>query len=1368
MNKKKLIYLLLNKYLRKYGNGKVGFNDKSIIIKNINNQQKLFCAKLALKELINLILDNQIKNSKEFSPEAHKIKSHIELNLKKISPDIKGNLTEKETRALELKITYKDYKIETAILDEYIQLLKNSKSSDVKSIELKSLNKIIIDENQLKTNTKINQFKRKNTLGLHIKTIYKKDFEDKLLDFNNDNRFIIYRRTKKINAPEKDSLELILESIFDNRMGNRSTPILFEFGLNENMDKEKFLKNWTDEWIDEWKLENEIIKSLSYNDLINLNESFEKIRKIENLEGIKFKFISVYHNGTLIDGFRYKYKQFINDGYYDLDKDLKELEKKYEKISKLNKQLDSIYKKSYKKAHEDLNQFKKDYVDLYKNLEEERFKKFYTDISEIEKFKKNYGNIDLILNVNQKISVSMNNVKIHELLRLYDEKEDYITFDEIEELKDQFKKPYEETKYILTIPKEFLEYNEDVQKLIKFIRIYEGLLNYESISDSDEDNPIKKHNESYLDREIRENSSFFEDIDGKEIDDITKKRAVVYDEGDLRIVAGAGTGKTFTLQSKVKYLIERKGISPEKILCLCYTGKGAKDLDKKVNNLLRDDNKVGVYTFHGFCRNVDKHCGGMKYTNRYLLDDIIRNYFKENLEDDKKIERLFEYFAYYFPPATERKFDSEEELEEYEQEKRLNTLKDRYETIHSDYYQNQLEEYYISNRGSLKQTFDGEIVKSFEELMIANYLFIHDIDYEYEKPYPYNCYYKVVRDRFIDSGKFLSLKEISSSRKQTNRTIVNDFICWEYDRRKYRPDFYLAEKDIYLEHFGVDKDKKNRWLNAEAAKKYEMEMESKIKWHEMYGTTLIETYSYYNEEGRLFEKLEELLRENNITIGKRDPKEILEIILKIRRTQMFKSFSELIKTFINIFEANDLNIEDFNKFRQMSKKQADAYTKKREEIFFDITEEIYRKYLEYTQGDEIDHNREITNALELIESGKFDKSYDYILIDEYQDINIIRTKLIQRLKEKTNAKVFAVGDDWQSIYKFNGSDVNLFIDFNDYFKGAETIKIEKSRRNSQEINDTSSKFILKNDNQINKKLKYYKEDYIIKPIKIIRYPVNEMDRYKTQKALHLEAIIKYILRLNNKEDLKILILGRYNNDIDEYVNNTLFKQKKKKKHLDITYTKKPELKIRFMSVHQSKGLEADEVIIINLKNDLLGFPSQIEDDPVLNYIKSPDEYPYAEERRLFYVALTRTRNQVFLMTPMDKLEESEFVRELRPDRNVKEISPPITWARIKGKQFEEEVSHSTGIKCPKCSDGEIVVIERKMKGTTFFRCNVCDANMGPYMRDLNDIKYVEKCPNCRGMLIKTGNRLQCCLNNYGCPVTKKLDLDKEEIEDDPY
>ena len=1325
-----------------------------------NKEKTIIYTKIVLKELLNRIINDDIKNSVEFPNQSRKIIKQIKRELE--------NSTKDEKVDFEIEITQKNYKLETSILEEYIEKLQ---TSNFNNITLNSLNIILIEEKKSETIKKITNFKNKNTLGLHIKTMFKNDFENKLLDFNDDDRFIIHKRNKKLKSVEKDSLKLILESTFDNRIGtNDIISNIEELGLNDNKEKEKFLKNWVDKWIDEWKLDNEIIKSFSYYDLKNLNQSFEKIKRIEGLEGIRFRFISIYHDGRLIDGFKYKYKQFIRDGNYDLVKNLKKLNQKYERITELNKQFDSIYKKPFKKAHIELELFKSDYSDLYNNLEEEKFKKYYANISEIEKFKKNYDKIDQIINLNQKVSVSMNNTQIHKLANIYDEKEGFFTFDEIEKLKNQFKKPYEDSKYVLNIPKEFLEFNEDIGKLTKFIKIYEGILDYESISDSSKDNLIRKHNEAYLDEEIDQNSSFFEDIDGKVIDDITKKRAIVYDEGDLRIVAGAGTGKTFTLQSKVKYLIERKDVSPEKILCLCYTGKGANDLEKKVNNLLSDENKVEVYTFHGFCRNVDKHCGGIKYTNRYLLDDIIRTYFKEHLEDEEKIEKLFEYFAYYFPPATERKFDSEEELEEYEQNKRLNTLKDRYETIHSDYYQNELEAYYRSNTGHLKQTFGWEIVKSYEELMIANYLFMHDIDYEYEKPYPYNCYYKVVKNRFLYSGKFLSLNDISASKKQTNRTIVNDFICWEYDRRKYRPDFYLTEKDIYLEHFGVDENKKNTWLKGEAAEKYEREMKSKIKWHDMYGTKLIETYSYYNKQGILLEKLEELLIENGFTIGKKNPKEILEMVFKIRKTQMFKSFSELIKTFINIFEANDLKIEDFNKFREISGNKVDVYTKKREKIFFDITEEIYRKYLEYTQGDEIDHNREITNALDLIESGKFDKNYEYILIDEYQDINFIRTKLLQRLKDKTNAKVFAVGDDWQSIYKFNGSDVNLFINFNDYFNNAETIKIEKSRRNSQEINDTSSKFILKNNNQIKKELKYYKnDDYTPKPIKIVRYQENELDRYKTQKALYLEAIIKYILRFNKKPDLKILLLGRQNDSIDEYVNNSLFKQKKNKKHSDITYSKKKDLKIRFMTVHQSKGLEADEVVVLNLKNELLGFPSQIEDDPILNYIKTPDEYKYADERRLFYVALTRTKNNVFLMSTWERDDESEFISEIKSDRNVEELYLPINkYARIKSKALEEEVSHPTSIKCPKCDNGSIVVIERKMRGTSFFRCNVCGANLGPYMRDINDIRYVEKCPNCRGMLVKTGNKLQCCLNKYGCPVTKKLELDEEEMEDDPY
>ena len=317
------------------------------------------------------------------------------------------------------------------------------------------------------------------------------------------------------------------------------------------------------------------------------------------------------------------------------------------------------------------------------------------------------------------------------------------------------------------------------------------------------------------------------------------------------------------------------------------------------------------------------------------------------------------------------------------------------------------------------------------------------------------------------------------------------------------------------------------------------------------------------------------------------------------------SLEKLLITFIHLFKCGGYELNDFNFFLNEIKKTISFNKYRKEKIFLTLALNIYLQYQKYLDNNnEIDFDDLIIDATKNVENNGYGKNIKYIIIDEYQDTSYIRFKLIKSIIDKTNAKLMVVGDDYQSIYRFTGCDISLFINFNNYFKDSKVLKIENTYRNSQELINIASTFILKNKNQIYKKMKSNK--HVDKPIEFI----NENHFYD----------------LLNSLEGNVLILGRNNNDINKY---------------DISKYKN----VRYLTIHKSKGLEEDNVVLINMSNDILGFPSKIKEDDILRLVMiKKDKYPYSEERRLLYVALTRTKNRVYIIVPNNK---SIFIKELK-------------------------------------------------------------------------------------------------------------------------
>lgn len=843
----------------------------------------------------------------------------------------------------------------------------------------------------------------------------------------------------------------------------------------------------------------------------------------------------------------------------------------------------------------------------------------------------------------------------------------------------------------------------------------------------------KQANERYINQELKDNSDLFDDLDGKSLDS-QQREAIVVDEDAVKVIAGAGSGKTFTIQGKVKYLTEKRDVDPSEILAISFSNASVDDLKERIAE------PIDIKTFHKVGKDILTQYNQYSRPDTSALKRIIKRYLtKKALKNEDISKKLIEFFSFYINiPPSDDDIKYEGDLLDWQEGVDFSTLKRRF-------------------KNKQRETLNNEIVRSYEELYIANFLFIYGIKYTYEKIYSYPN--KNFEREFNKFKEFLFSfnEEIPDELKNDiTKDLLNlTDIFEEYEIKDYLPDFYLDDYNIYIEHFGLNRNCENHLIGGKSSEEYVKEMEWKRKVHKKYGTTLIETFSYYQSENRLLTRLAEKLQAQGVEFNEIDYREVYRILLENKTIKEWEDFIVLLKTFIELFKGNNYDETKFKEFYDYVGGLKDSFSKDRTIAFLKIVEEIYNDYEAYLlKIKKIDFNDMINKASDCIVKNGLDLPYKYIIVDEYQDTSFTRYNLLRNICDSIGAKIMVVGDDWQSIYSFSGCDVNIFTKFDNFFDVCETRYIEKTYRNSQQLIDASSNFVMKNPDQTRKELKSSKS--LKYPIKLVNFD-NDFD-----EILKFELIIKNIINQSTFKNKKILILGRNNKDIFNLlknfnVENEYGKRKfeilgdedklRRNKFVKIVYMESPDVNIEYRTVHQSKGLECDNVILINLKNWKAGFPNKMVDDPVLNFVKrNGDSFSYAEERRLFYVALTRTKNNVYLLAPYFK--SSVFVQELKTDANVELLN--LEHNRLETlKNIEkngERYVIPTKLKCPVCKTG-VVLLESFWNKGKLNRVLKCSHNMAPpfnrcnweggyYGSELEDLDDIEYCPSCDGILIK--------------------------------
>jgi len=421
--------------------------------------------------------------------------------------------------------------------------------------------------------------------------------------------------------------------------------------------------------------------------------------------------------------------------------------------------------------------------------------------------------------------------------------------------------------------------------------------------------------------------------------------------------------------------------------------------------------------------------------------------------------------------------------------------------------------------------------------------------------------------------------------------------------------------------------------------------------------------------GDLFDALAEALTAHGLEL---DPNPDRELPAEGAKPMPDSDLIGLLRTFISHAKSNGLTPADLaERLRELPE---DRF-KHRYRLFLELATPILHAWDDALAAENaIDFEDMLNQAAEYLEQGRYQAPYLLVMADEFQDASRARARLCKALVQAPGRHLFAVGDDWQSINRFAGADVSVMTGFTETFGPSQVLQLSQTFRCPQALCDASSRFISKNPAQIAKQ---------VRSATPAQGPVLQAFQVASRDRLQ-DAIYQYLQRLQQQLQsgaiapgrngrLSVFVLGRYNAD---------------RAYLPAHWTQRfgAQLELSFLTAHRAKGAEADIVILPSMLER--SFPSARADDPVLGLaMPHADTYPLSEERRLFYVALTRARRSVAMFTVQGK--RSPFLNELVHDGAV-EITATT------GEPIREQA-------CPVCDGG--VIVQRSGPYGEFVSCS---------------------------------------------------------------
>ena len=680
---------------------------------------------------------------------------------------------------------------------------------------------------------------------------------------------------------------------------------------------------------------------------------------------------------------------------------------------------------------------------------------------------------------------------------------------------------------------------------------------------------LRKHFEN---QRLKNRKNFFDNIESHPL--TKNQRLSVIRNNDLNLVlAAAGTGKTSVMVAKALDLVASGMAKSEDILILAYNNAAAKQLKERVETRstacdLHADNMPFVSTFHALGRKILKEKNIPAYLSEFCDDpNKLQVWVTQWLTDymTSSPKALYNFIKLAYQPVNPFDFKTKDEYDAY--------LKDN--------------EY---------RTLQGERVKSYQELIVANWLFLNGVAYEYEVPF------------------------VSKRRLQVG-----------FD---YKPNFHITDTDMYIEHFGIDRQGKTKHDidNVE----YNEGIKQKRALHKECDTKLLETFHYDWLEDNLENRLLTLMNKCGVKTTQKSPDEILDVL------KQMGLIDDSSKRYLKCLQA--IRVEKLDKKAILSRLVANNIPNS--EACSELLDNLQTSYKnELLSQHSIDFDDMIICSTNAITSKQFSPTWSHILVDEFQDISTSRMDFLNALISYGPKPILTVvGDDWQSIYRFAGGKLELTTKF-DQLVGQNTVtKLDKTFRYNNSIADIAGMFVMQNPEQYKKQVTTHTQ--------VDSSQVYLLDSIVDGKNNLPKQILQVVTTiLNHDINSSIAILARYRYLLEQI-----------KKELKESLPSSKSVTIKYWTFHSSKGLEADYCILAGFFQGKTGFPNLNKEDAVVEaLLPSLDTFPHSEERRLLYVALTRAKKKSYLIA--DSVAPSAFINEL--------LSPKYS-LHIASKIFRDE------------------------------------------------------------------------------------------------